>query len=77
MEVKNMPADSLLFASNEFINSVATSELKLILNTIKFNYPKPTTFISQIVRTISVNNSIVFDFFAGSRVSCHNNSRSK
>lgn len=71
MEVKNMPVDSLLFASNEFMNSVATSELKSILNTSKFNYPKPTTFISQIVRTVSVNNSIVLDFFAGSGTTGH------
>lgn len=71
MEVKNMPVDSLLFASNEFMNSVATSELKSILNTSKFNYPKPTTFISQIVRTVSTNNSIVLDFFAGSGTTGH------
>lgn len=71
MKVKNMPVDSLLFASNEFMNSVATSELKSILNTSKFNYPKPTTFISQIVRTVSVNNSIVLDFFAGSGTTGH------
>lgn len=71
MEVKNMPVDSLLFASNEFMNSVATSELKSILNTSKFNYPKPTTFISQIVRTASAHNSIVLDFFAGSGTTGH------
>lgn len=71
MEVKNMPVDSLLFASNEFMNSVATSELKSILNTSKFNYPKPTTFISQIVRTASTHNSIVLDFFAGSGTTGH------
>lgn len=68
MEVKNMPVDSLLFASNEFMNSVATSELKAILNTSKFNYPKPITFISQIVKSVSARNSIVLDFFAGVRV---------
>lgn len=71
MEVKNMPVDSLLFASNEFMNSVATSELKSILNISEFNYPKPTTFISQIVRTASTHNSIVLDFFAGSGTTGH------
>lgn len=71
MEVKNMPVDSLLFASNEFMNSVATSELKAILNTSKFNYPKPITFISQIVKSVSARNSIVLDFFAGSGTTGH------
>lgn len=66
-----MPVDSLLFASNEFMNSVATSELKAILNTSKFNYPKPITFISQIVKSVSARNSIVLDFFAGSGTTGH------
>lgn len=71
MEVKNMPVDSLLFASNEFMNSVATSELKAILNTSNFSYPKPTTLIYQIVKSVTTHNSIVLDFFAGSGTTGH------
>ena len=71
MEVKNMPIDSLLFTSNEFMNSFATSELKSILRVGKFSYPKPTTLIYQIVKSVAGSEATVLDFFAGSGTTGH------
>ena len=71
MEVENMPVDSLLFTSNEFMNSVATSELKSILRVGKFNYPKPTTLVYQIVKFIAGSEATILDFFAGSGTTGH------
>lgn len=71
MLVKNMPVDTLLFATNDYMNSVATTELKKILDAGKFNYPKPTTLLKQIIKYISRDNSIILDFFAGSGTTGH------
>ena len=71
MELKNMPIDSLLFTSNEFMNSFATSELKSILRVGKFSYPKPTTLIYQIVKSVAGSEATVLDFFAGSGTTGH------
>ncbi|RRD92958.1 site-specific DNA-methyltransferase [Clostridiales bacterium COT073_COT-073] len=71
MEIKTMPVDSLAFTANEFMNSVATSELKNVLSRGDFNYPKPTTFIKQLVKYAAHKEATILDFFAGSGTTGH------
>lgn len=66
MENKNNPVDTLHFVDNSYMNSVATTELKNLLETQKFSYPKPVDFIRDILRFTTKQNSVVLDFFAGS-----------
>lgn len=71
MENKNNPVDTLHFADNSYMNSVATTELKNLFETQKFNYPKPVDFIKDIIRFAARKNGIVLDFFAGSGTTGH------
>ena len=48
------------------MNLFATSKLKSILKVGKFSYPKPTTLIYQIVKSVAGSEATVLDFFAGS-----------
>ena len=71
MENKNNPVDTLHFADNSYMNSVATTELKSLLDSQKFSYPKPVDFINDIVRFTTKSKSIILDFFAGSGTTGH------
>lgn len=58
--------DTLIFASNEFMNQVATKEAKNIGFVEEFSYPKPESFIKTILLHASNENDFVLDFFNGS-----------
>lgn len=67
MEVKTMPVSSLFADDNQYMNSIATTELKEIIGTGKFSYPKPTDFIKKLLEYTCTNKfSTILDFFAGS-----------
>ncbi|MHA3828250.1 site-specific DNA-methyltransferase [Mycoplasma sp. Z1473D] len=63
--------DSLVFASNEFMNQVATKEAKSLSFVEDFKYPKPVDFISKLMLHSTDNVSIILDFFAGSGTTGH------
>ncbi|MHA3859370.1 site-specific DNA-methyltransferase [Mycoplasma sp. Z463D] len=63
--------DSLVFASNEFMNQVATKEAKSLSFVEDFKYPKPADFISKLMLHSTDNVSIILDFFAGSGTTGH------
>ncbi|MHA3795846.1 site-specific DNA-methyltransferase [Mycoplasma sp. VS31B] len=63
--------DSLVFASNEFMNQVATKEAKSLSFVEDFKYPKPVDFISKLMLHSTDDVSIILDFFAGSGTTGH------
>lgn len=58
--------DTLCFASNEFMNQVATKEAKNLGFVDYFSYPKPETMAKIIIEHSTNENDLVLDFFAGS-----------
>lgn len=58
--------DSLEFASNEYINQVATKEAISLGIVDVFSYPKPQTLLKRIIQISTNPNDIILDFFAGS-----------
>ena len=63
---KHMPVGSLAFTESDYMNSAATKELKKIMGSSTFSYPKPSIFVKEIIRCASKKDSTVLDFFAGS-----------
>jgi len=60
-----------LFIDNEYMNQNATTELRNLLGGDYFSYPKPVSFIADLVNSIVKNDEIVLDFFAGSSTTAH------
>lgn len=58
--------DSLEFASNEYMNQVATKEAISLEIVDVFSYPKPQTLLKRIIEVSTQKDDIVMDFFAGS-----------
>lgn len=53
-------------------NQTATRELKLLFDSKKaFDFPKPTSYIKQMLIIGSDKNSIILDFFSGSATTAH------
>ncbi|MSS78740.1 site-specific DNA-methyltransferase [Anaerococcus sp. WCA-380-WT-2B] len=63
-----MTIPSLVFNDNIYMNSVATTELKIIFKNSKFDYPKPKSLVKKLTSLFPNSNSIIIDFFAGERV---------
>lgn len=57
---------SIDLLNNEYSNDNAKKELKKILGEYKFDYPKPSRLIYDLIRRISNKNAIILDFMAGS-----------
>lgn len=55
-----------LFIDNIYMNQSATIELNELFADGSFSYPKPVKFIYDLVKSITVENDIVLDFFSGS-----------
>ncbi|MGH1601497.1 site-specific DNA-methyltransferase, partial [Campylobacter majalis] len=58
--------DTLCFATNEFMNQVATKEAKNLGFVDDFSYPKPEILIKVLLEHATNENDLVLDFFAGS-----------
>ena len=52
-------------------NEEANTELKEILGTDKFDYPKPTSLLKYLINMNCTDSDIVFDYFAGSGTTAH------
>ncbi len=53
------------------LNSVATKELRLLLDGQIFDYSKTINLISQLIEQASNHDSIILDFFSGSSTTAH------
>ena len=71
MKSQYMPFGTLDFATNDYLNSVATKELRELLPDNDFSYPKPLNFIKTIIKSFPGNDITVLDFFAGSGTTGH------
>lgn len=60
------PLDSLFFANNLFLNENGKNELGKVNLDSKFDYPKSTCLIKQLINTLNKKNIVILDFFAGS-----------
>ena len=65
------PVHSIFGIDNEYMNQVATTELKKIFEKNVFSYPKPVSFIEKVVRYTTEKDAIVMDFFSGSATTAH------
>ena len=52
-------------------NEEANTELKEILGTSKFDYPKPTSLLKYLINMNCTDGDIVFDYFSGSGTTAH------
>ncbi len=62
---------SIALLENEYSNDNAKKELKNIVGKFKFDYPKPSQLIYDLVKRIKNKNAIVLDFTAGSGTTGH------
>lgn len=62
---------SIDLLNNEYSNDNAKKELRDILGKFKFDYPKPSQLIYDLLRRIGNKNAIVLDFMAGSGTTAH------
>jgi adenine-specific DNA-methyltransferase len=55
-----------LLIDNKYLNQFATKELSPYFDFKAFDFPKPTTFILDLISFIGESDFIILDFFAGS-----------
>lgn len=67
----NNPLNSLFGVENDYMNQSATIELKSLLGSSCFNYPKPVLFLKKLIKSCTSNSNVVLDFFSGSATTAH------
>ena len=67
--IKMLPFGSLYL--DGFTNRQAIIEVKKIFGDRIFSYPKPTTFIKELIKIGANKDSIILDFFSGSVTTAH------
>ena len=67
---RTKPIPSIEFIQNQYSNDNAKKEIGRIFNNIPFDYPKPTSIMGLLLKTIP-NTSTILDFFAGSGTTLH------
>ena len=60
-----------IWTEKDFYTTKGTAGAKDIFGDKRFSYPKPQELITEVLRAISKNDSIVLDFFAGSGTTGH------
>lgn len=60
-----------IWTEKEFYTTKGTDLIKDIFKSNQFSYPKPLELITEIIRAVSKENSIILDFFAGSGTTAH------
>lgn len=60
------PVHSLFAAENEYMNQVATIEIKRLFEDNVFSYPKPIGFLKKLIKYATDDEDIIIDFFSGS-----------
>ena len=63
---KNRKLSTIDFVENSFSNDIAKKELAAFKLSKKFDYPKPTSLIMDLVESHKNKNALCLDFFAGS-----------
>jgi len=63
--------DNYLSVIDNCYNNQGTTEIKSILNTNVFTYPKPLSLMNEILCMATRSNSTILDFFAGSGTTGH------
>ncbi len=66
-----LPFDTLFGVENKYLNQVGTKELKLIFGEAVFDFPKPVSFITDLIKSYKQKDITVLDFFAGSGTTGH------
>ena len=66
---KMLPFGSLYLEG--FTNRQAINEIKKIFSDRVFSYPKPTSFIKELIKMGANKDSIILDFFSGSATTAH------
>lgn len=71
-DVKDGRTPSTLWLSDEVgHNQTATREVKSMFDDKVFDFPKPVSYIIQMVMIGTVKDSLIIDFFAGSSTTAH------
>lgn len=60
------PVHSLFATENEYMNQVATIEIKRLFEDNVFSYPKPIGFLKKLIKYATDDEDIIIDFFSGS-----------
>lgn len=60
------PVHILFAAENEYMNQVATIEIKRLFEDNVFSYPKPIGFLKKLIKYATDDEDIIIDFFSGS-----------
>ena len=60
-----------VWLEKEFYSVKGTTLLNEIFSTKKFNYPKPLSLVSEVIRALTSPDDIVLDSFAGSGSTAH------
>lgn len=55
-----------IWTNKSYYTTNGSNQIKEILGSKEFSYPKPLALITDILRRVTDNNSLVLDFFAGS-----------
>jgi len=64
------PFNSLLIESED-MNQNATVELRELMGSDLFNYPKPVSYLKKIIKSVANEEEIILDFFSGSATTAH------
>ena len=72
-DVKDGRVASTIWLSEEVgHNQTATREVKLLFDDNKyFDFPKPVTYIEQMLKVSTISSDIILDFFSGSATTAH------
>ena len=60
-----------VWSEKEFISNKGTKEVKSLLGTGIFNFPKPVKLIKQLISIGTNTDSFILDFFSGSATTAH------
>ena len=56
-----------IWTDNKYLTAAGSKNLKDIFNhKVQFNFPKPLELIKDVLRRVTVENTYILDFFAGS-----------
>ena len=68
---RTVPYQNLLDDDESFNSARGSADLMSVLNSKKFDYPKPTSLVRRTLEISSLKSSTILDFFAGSGTTLH------
>lgn len=60
-----------LLIENKYLNQAASKELNDLMDGKLLDYPKPVSFISDLIKYTTYDNDFILDFFSGSATTAH------